>query len=93
MTCVAEMVTTDIQTLSFDKLHAKQKKDIYCRNSAAHSHHKKEYLQLTHDFPLSTIQYVYGLKFGITIAPHSIVPVILHESHNSKWCQWHDSYI
>ena len=41
MIYIAEMVTTNIQTLSIDKLHAEQKKDICFRNVAAHSHHKK----------------------------------------------------
>ena len=36
MTCVADMVTIDIQTLNIDKLHTKQK-DIHCRNLAAQS--------------------------------------------------------
>ena len=42
MTCVAEMVTTEIQTLSIDKLHAEQKKDIYCTTLAAQSHHENK---------------------------------------------------
>ena len=42
MICMAEMVATDIQTLSIDKLHAKQKKDIHCRNLAAQSHHENK---------------------------------------------------
>ena len=41
MTFITEMVTTDIQTLRVDKLHAKQKKDIHCGNLAAQSPCKK----------------------------------------------------
>ena len=29
-------------------------------------------------------QYVHGLKYDVTVAPHSIVPIILYEFHNSK---------
>ena len=36
------------------------------------------------DSLLQKQQYVHRLKYDVTIVPHSIVPVILHESHNSK---------
>ena len=42
MTCIAEMVTTDIQNLTIDKFCAEQKRDIQCRKLAAHSHHKNK---------------------------------------------------
>ena len=29
-------------------------------------------------------QYIYGLRHDVIIAPHSIVPIILHEFHNPK---------
>ena len=29
-------------------------------------------------------QYVHGLQHDVTIAPHSLVPTILHEFHDSK---------
>ena len=38
MMSIAEMVTTNRQTLSMDKPHAKQKKDLHCRKLAAQSH-------------------------------------------------------
>ena len=42
MTCIAEMVATEIQSLSIDKCHTEQKKDILCRNLAAQSHGKNK---------------------------------------------------
>ena len=36
--CIAEMVTNNIHTLSSDRLHAEQKKDITCRNLAVQWH-------------------------------------------------------
>ena len=39
MTCNTEIIATDIQTLSVDKLCTEKKKDIHCRNVAAQSHH------------------------------------------------------
>ena len=42
MTCITERVSSDIQTLSIDKLCAEQKKDINCMNVAAQSHHKNK---------------------------------------------------
>ena len=42
MNCIAEVITTDIQTWSIDRLHAEQKKDIHCRNLVAQSHCKNK---------------------------------------------------
>ena len=55
---------------------------------AAQSHHKnKNSLNLFMIFPGSLLQkqqYINGLKHDVTIPLHSVVPVILHEFHNSK---------
>ena len=42
MTCIVQMVTAYIQTLSINKPHAKQKKDIHCKNLTAQSHVKNK---------------------------------------------------
>ena len=69
-------------------MSCKTKQDIHCRNSAAQPHHKdKNTFNLVMIFPdglLQKQQYAHGLKYDVIIAPHSMVPVILHEFHNSK---------
>ena len=88
MTCIAGMVITDIQTLNIDRLHAKQKKDIHCGNLATESYinNKNSFnlVMISPDGLLQKQQYVHGIRYDDTIAQHSIVPVILHEFHNSK---------
>ena len=83
------MVTTSIQTLFIDKLCTEQNKDIHCRNLAAQSHCKNKNIFNPVMISLDGLlqkkqQYVYGLKYDITVAPCSVVPVNLHEFHNSK---------
>ena len=66
MTCIAEMVTTDIQTLSIDRLHTKQKKNIYLRNLAVQSYHKNKKtfkpVIISLKGLLQKQQYMHGLK-------------------------------
>ena len=85
MNCMADVVTTDIQTLGTDILHPEQKKDINCRNLAAQSHHKNNnsfnpIIISADGFPQNQ-QYIHGLK-DADPAPHFIVAVILQEFHN-----------
>ena len=82
MKCIAEVVTKDIQTLGIDRLHTEQKKDISCWNSAAQNSFKP--FMISPNGLLEKQQYIHELKYDVTIAPHSVIPVILHESHNSK---------
>ena len=87
MTYIAEMVNTNIQSLIIDKLHAKQKKDIHCRNLGSQSHKNKDTfnpVMISPDGPLQNHQCVHGLNYDITIALNSIVPIVLHEIHYSK---------
>ena len=88
MTGIAKMVTTSIQTLSVDKIHDEQKKDIHCRHLAAQSHRKNKnsfnVVMISPDCLLQKQQYIHGLRYDVTIIPYSIIPVILHEYHNSK---------
>ena len=85
--CIAKMVITDIQTLSSDQLCTRQK-DLYCRNFAAQSHCKTKntftLVMISPDGPLQKHHHVHGLKDNVTVALHSVIPVILHEVHNSK---------
>ena len=86
--CTAEVVTNNINTLSSYRLCAEQKKDINFRNLAAQSHCKNRNsfnsVMISDDGLLQKQQYVHGLKHDVIIAPHSIIPIILHEFHNSK---------
>ena len=41
-TCIEEVVIINVQTLSIDRLQARQKKDNNCRNLAAQSCQKKQ---------------------------------------------------
>ena len=88
MSFIAEMVTTDIQTWSVDKLCTKQKEDIHFRNLAAQSHHKNKNtfnrIMISPYGLLQNQQYVHGLKYDVTVVPHSVLPVILCQFHNSK---------
>ena len=81
MTCIAEMVTIDVQTLSIDKLHSKQKKEIHCRNLAAQSYFKNRNrfnpVMISPDGLLQ--KHIHGLKYYVTIAPCSVVPLFPHE--------------
>ena len=88
MTYIAEMVTLNIQTFNIDKHHTRQKKDIRYRNLVAQLHHKDKNtfnpVMISSDGLLQKQHYVHRLKYDVTIAPHSVVPVILYEFHNSK---------
>ena len=87
MTCVAEVVTTDIQNLGINKQCLEQKKDIHCRNFAAQSHcmNKNSFnaVMISPDGLLQK-QNIHGLKYNVIIAPCSTMPLILQEFHNSK---------
>ena len=86
--CIAEVMANEIQTLSNDRLHAEQKKDMNCRKVAAQSYHKNRnsfnLVIISADSLLLKQQYIYVLRHDGIIAPHSVVPIILHEFHNSK---------
>ena len=82
------MVTTDIQNSSIDKLHAKQKKDIHCGYFTAQSHCKNKNnlnpVMISADGLLQIQQDVNGLKYYVTKALCSTLPVILCALNNSK---------
>ena len=82
------MVANKIQTLSTDRLLAKQKKEINGRNLAVQSQckNRKSFnpVMISTDGLLQKLQYIHGLKHYLVVTPHSIVPTSLHEFHNSK---------
>ena len=62
--------------------------DIHCRKLAAQLHYKNKNtfkpVMISPDGPLQKQQYVHGLKYDVTMATHSVVPIIPHEFHDSK---------
>ena len=87
MNCIAEVVTTDIQTLGIDRLCTKQKEVINCRNLAAQSHYKNKNsfnsVMISPDGLLQK-QYVHVLKYDVIKEPSSVLLVNVHEFHNSR---------
>ena len=74
--------------LCSDRLHAKQKKDITCRNVAVLSHGKNRSsfnpVNISADGTLQKQQYIYGLKHDVIIAPCPVISLPLHETHSSE---------
>ena len=65
-----------------------QRWDITCEQLASQScHSNKNTLKtavISANGMVQKQQYVHGLKYDVTIAPHSIIPIILLEFHNCK---------
>ena len=88
MTHIIEIVTTDLQTISINKLYTKQKRDIHFRKLAVQSDHKNKNtfkaVIISPDGLLQKQQYLHGLNYDVTIAPWSVAPIIPHEFYASK---------
>ena len=86
--CITYVLTNKLQTLSKDKLHAEQRKDITCRNLAVQSYHKNRnsfnLVMNSADGLLQKQQYKHGLIHDVIIALCSVIPIIHHEFHNSQ---------
>ena len=72
--CIAEVVTNNIQTVSVDRLWTEQRKDINCRNLAAHLYHKNKdsfnSLMISAEGILQKQQCIHRLKHDVIIVPH-----------------------
>ena len=88
---VTEVCATDMHTISTTMLCTKQMQDITCKKLASQLHCSNKgsfkLVIMSANGILQKQQYFYGLKHDVTIAPHSLVPTILHEFHDSKGFQ------
>ena len=80
-----------MHTLDSNLLCAEQKWDITCTEFASQSHCGNKNTSYTVVISANGIlqqeQYIHCLKHDVTIALHSIVPLILHEFYNCKYHQ------
>ena len=83
-----EVNASKIHIKNSNVLHAEQKSDITCKKIASQSNHSNKNIFntviISADGILQKKQYIHGLKHNVTLAPCSIVPIILHKSKNSK---------
>ena len=87
--CIVEVGANELQALSVNRLlHARQKKDIHCRDVAAQAHCKNRNsftpAMISTAGLLQQQQYIYGLKHDVVVAPCTVIPTILHEFNNLK---------
>ena len=69
-------------------LHAEQRWEITCKNLTLQfnsgNKNTSNMVVISADSTLQKQQCIHGLKHDVTIAPCSIVPIVLHEFHNCK---------
>ena len=79
---------TDMHIISTTMLCTEQKGGITCKKLASQLSHSKKCsfksVIMSANGILQKQQYIHGLKFDITIAPHLLLPTILHGFHDSK---------
>ena len=85
---VLEVCATSMQTVGIDMLHSEQNWDNMCKKLAmqlCHSNkNSSKSFNLSADGVLQKYQHIHGLQHDVAIAPHSLVPTILHEFYDSK---------
>ena len=85
---VIEICATDIHTISTSMIHTEQKWDIKCIKLVSQLCHNNKSsfksVKISANHILQKQQYIHGLKHGVTIAPGSLIPSILHEFHDCK---------
>ena len=85
---IAEGYATSMLTVGIDTLQNEQKWDKTCKTLASKIHHSSKNssksFTLSAEGVLQKHQYIHGLQHDVTIAPHSLVPTILHEFYDSK---------
>ena len=77
-----------MHTVSTSMLCTEQKWNIMCKKEASQLHCSNESslksVKMFENGILQKQQYIHGLKCDITIAPCSVVPIIVHKFHDSK---------
>ena len=81
-----EICTTDMHTVSTTMLYTDQKCNITCRKLLSQLHHgnKSSFKSAIMSEIRSYKKYIHGIKHDVTIAPWSLVLMILHEFHDCK---------